>query len=174
MRIITADSALDLRVSAPSWVDDRATLCSSNLVYFDPLIGFLQFHTNCAASRNTWSQSIIFDDWESIVTLRHPWEGPLFPEMEETRIERERIEKETMITGDETWPEVQSKFPELINMDIMVYCDCPAFLWWGAWYNVEQRDSAMFPEGIPPPKVRDPSLSNVICKHLAAVFAQHF
>ena len=105
--------------------------------------------------------------------MREPW-GPLTPETEEEREERERTEEETTIIGTESWPEVLAKFPELVNMDIMVHCDCPAFLWWGSWYNLEQRDTSLFPEGIPFPHVRDPALNNIICKHLAAVFANHF
>ena len=175
----TAESALELSVSAPSWVNDRSTLCSPALSHFDAVGGFLQFNTNCAGSRNTWTQTMVFDDWSSIVTTRepiHPW-GPLMPETDEEiaeREERERVEEETSIVGTESWPEVLAKFPELRNMDIVVHCDCPAFLWWGSWYNLEQRDTALFPEGIPFPHVRDPALNNVICKHLAAVFAKHF
>lgn len=173
MFITTAESALELSISAPSWVKDRSILCSPRLVHFDAVGGILQFNTACAGSRNTWTQTIVFDDWGSIVNLREAW-GPLMPETEEERAERERLEEETTIVGTEQWPEVLAKFPELINADIVVHCDCPAFLWWGSWYNLEQRDTALFPEGIPFPHVRDPALNNVICKHLAAVFANHF
>jgi hypothetical protein len=175
MIITTAESVLDLRISAPSWVNDRSVLCTPALVHFDAVAGFLQFHTACAGSRNTWTQTVVYNDWGSIVTIKDPntW-GPLEPETEEERAERERIEEESAIVGDEPWEEVKAKFPELTNMDVQVHCDCPAFLWWGSWYNLEQRDTSLFPEGIPFPHVRDPALNNVICKHLAAVFAQHF
>ena len=176
MFTITAESIVDLRVSAPSWVNDRSTLCSPVLAHFDALTGFLQFNTNCAGSRNTWTQTVLFNDWDSIVVTRTPqntW-GPLDPESDEERDERERSEEETTILGTESWPEVLAKFPELSNVDAKVHCDCPAFLWWGSQYFLEQLDTAAQPAGVPFPHVRDPSLNNTICKHLAAVFTKHF
>ncbi len=169
----TAESVVDLRVSAPSWVNDRSGLCSPALAYFDALTGYLEFNTNCAGSRNTWTQTVLFDDWGSIVAIRMPW-GPLYPETDEERAERERVEEETTIIGTESWPEVLAKFPDLSTMDAKVHCDCPAFLWWGSQYFLEQLDTAANPAGVPFPYVRDPSLNNTICKHLAAVFAKHF
>jgi len=173
MIVTTADSILTLRMSAPSWVDDRSVLCAPSLVHFDALAGFLQFQTACAGSRNSWMQTIVFNDWQSIVTTRMPW-GPLMPETDEDRIERERTEEETTIVGTESWPDVLAKFPELVNMDVSIDCSCPFFRWYGTEYNLEQRDTALFPEGVPYPHIRDPELHNIICKHLAAVFANHF
>jgi len=173
MIVINAESVLELHMLSPTWVDDRAALCSPALAQFDAMSGFLQFHTNCAGSRNTWTQTVLFNDWRSIVDIRDPW-GPLDPETDEESEERQRIEDETTIAGTESWTEVLSKFPELGNMDVTVHCDCPAFLWWGSQYNLEQRDTALNPAGVPFPSVRDPALNNVICKHLAAVFAKHF
>lgn len=173
MIVATAESVLDLRFSTPSWVDDRSVLCAPNLVHFDAVAGFLQFNTNCAGSRNTWVQTLVFNDWRSVVNLRMPW-GPLMPETDEERAERERSEEETTIDGTESWQDVLAKFPELVNMDIAIACSCPAFRWWGSWYSLEQRDTALFPEGIPYPHIRDPKLNNIICKHLAAVFEHYF
>ena len=172
MYTTNAESVMDLSVSAPTWVDDRATLCSPALAHFDALTGYLEFNTNCAGSRNTWTQTILFDDWRSIVDIRMPW-GPLDPETDEDREERERVEEETTIVGTESWTEVLAKYPQLSFLDAKVHCNCPAFLWWGSQYNLEQRDTALNPAGVPFPQIRDPSLNNVICKHLAAVFAKH-
>jgi len=171
----TAESVVDLRTSAPSWVQERAVLCTPTLIHFDAVAGLLQFNTTCAASRNSWIQTVLYDDWESITSKPNPlpW-GPLYPETDEEIEERERIEEETTIVGTESWLEVLSRFPELTSMDIKVHCNCPAFLWWGSWYNLDQRDTSLFPEGVPYPHINDPSLNNVICKHLAAVFSQHF
>jgi hypothetical protein len=169
----TAESVLDLRMSTPSWVDDRAVLCAPNLIHFDAIAGFLQFQTQCAGSRNSWVQTIVFNDWESIVSLRMPW-GPLMPETDEERMTREKLEEETTILGTESWQDVLAKFPELINMDLLVDCSCPAFLWYGSEYALTERDTALFPEGVPYPHVRDRNLSNIICKHLAAVFEHYF
>jgi len=181
MVVTTATSVLELNISSPSWVDDRATLCTPTLVHFDAVSGLLQYNTTCAGSRNSWIQTVLYEDWGSIITIREPqhdWgQGPLYPESDEQTDERaevERLEEETTILGTESWPEVLSKFPELVNMDVKVHCNCPAFLWWGSWYNLDQRDDAIYQEGVPFPHERDPSLSNIICKHLAAVFANHF
>jgi len=179
MYTTTAESVLELSTQAPGWVEDRSMLCSPALAYFDANTGFLQFNTSCSGSRNAWTQTVLFDDWDSIVTRREPpqpW-GPLEPETDEEmeeRLERETLEEETSIIGTESWPEVLAKFPELSFMDVKVHCDCPAFLWWGSQYSLEQRDTALNPAGVPFPHVRDPALNNIICKHLEAVFTQHF
>ena len=175
MRIILAESVLDLNTSSPYWVDDRASLCAATLTYFDAVGGLLNFNTTCAGSGNTWTQAVLFTDWDNFVKIRVPDEwGPLYPETDEEKAERERLEEETTIIGNEDWPTVKAKFPELINADVKVSCNCPAYLWWGSKYNLEQRDTDMHPEGVPFPHIRDPENQNIICKHLAAVFNQHF
>jgi hypothetical protein len=148
MRIL-ADSALDLRMNAPYWVDERASICGSALIHFDSIAGLLQFHTSCQNSRNIWIQTIDFVDWDLVVPEELRNENP-------------------------PWDRVKADAPEVINIDIKVHCNCPAFLWWGSWWNVDDRGSALFSEGIPAPNIRDPQRNNVICKHLAAVFNQHF
>lgn len=172
MIITTAESVLDLKVSAPDWVDSKAAICTAQLAHFDIVSGLLQFNTACAASRNTWVQTVMFEDWNSVVTFQQEQPAPL--EEEEELVQELPVEEGNFVEGMESWPEVLAKYPELVNMDVKVHCNCPAFLWWGSWYNLEQRDTALFPEGVPYPGVNDPALNNVICKHLAAVFSQHF
>jgi hypothetical protein len=59
------------------------------------------------------------------------------------------------------------------NLDIRVSCSCPAFLYWGAQWNLHERDGL---EGTPRPQLQAPTerldlRSNfVICKHCKAVF----
>jgi hypothetical protein len=59
------------------------------------------------------------------------------------------------------------------NLDVRVSCSCPAFLYWGAQWNLHQRDGL---EGEPRPKLQAPTKrldlrSNfVICKHCKSVF----
>lgn len=59
------------------------------------------------------------------------------------------------------------------DLDIRCACSCPAFLYWGAQYNLKQRDAL---EGTPRPILQAPTerldLRNnfIICKHLKAVF----
>jgi hypothetical protein len=177
----TAASVLDLQMSTPDWVDDKAAICTAQLVHFDIVSGLLQLNTACAASRNTWLQTVMYNDWSSVVIIGGAPEPPPLPlEDEENAEDAEPLVQElpvvedTALIGTESWPEVLAKFPALINMDVKVHCTCPAFRWWGSWYTLEQRDTALLPEGLSAPTTRDPELSNIICKHLAAVFAQHF
>lgn len=59
------------------------------------------------------------------------------------------------------------------NLDVQVSCSCPAFLYWGAQWNLHQRDGL---EGEPRPALQAPKerldlRSNfVICKHCKSVF----
>lgn len=59
------------------------------------------------------------------------------------------------------------------NLDVQAACSCPAFLWWGAQWNMHQRDAL---EGEPRDLLTAPSERLdlrghfVICKHLKAVF----
>src|SRR5271156_6255520 len=59
------------------------------------------------------------------------------------------------------------------DLDIQVQCSCPAFLYWGAQWNLHQRDGLLGPAR---PKLQAPTermdlRSNyVICKHIHAVF----
>jgi hypothetical protein len=59
------------------------------------------------------------------------------------------------------------------DLDIKCSCSCPAFLYWGAQWNLKQRDAL---EGAPRPKLVAPTErldlrdNFVICKHCKAVF----
>src|SRR5271157_6228363 len=59
------------------------------------------------------------------------------------------------------------------DLDLQVSCSCPAFLYWGAQWNLHQRDGLL---GTPRPLLQAPTerldlRSNyVICKHCKAVF----
>jgi GNAT superfamily N-acetyltransferase len=59
------------------------------------------------------------------------------------------------------------------DLDIQVQCSCPAFLYWGAQWNLHQRDGLLGPSR---PKLQAPSErldlrgNYVICKHIHAVF----
>lgn len=49
--------------------------------------------------------------------------------------------------------------------NIRVHCPCPAFKYWGMQYIVTTKDSAIIPE-IRYPRIRNPQLKGVVCKHL--------
>lgn len=59
------------------------------------------------------------------------------------------------------------------DLDVQVQCSCPAFLYWGAQWNLHQRDGLL---GTPRPKLVAPTErldlrgNFVICKHIHAVF----
>jgi hypothetical protein len=56
------------------------------------------------------------------------------------------------------------------DLDVRVSCGCPAFLYWGAQWNLAQGDAL---EGEPRPLLQAPTdparFQNVICKHLKVV-----
>ena len=58
------------------------------------------------------------------------------------------------------------------NLDVKVSCSCPAFLYWGAQWNLHQLDSL---EGVPRPKLVAPTEqlqkrdTYFICKHVKVV-----
>jgi hypothetical protein len=59
------------------------------------------------------------------------------------------------------------------DLDIQVSCSCPAFLYWGAQWNLHDQDALLGPSR---PKLQPPSeqldlrANYVICKHIHAVF----
>ena len=59
------------------------------------------------------------------------------------------------------------------DLDVQVSCSCPAFLYWGAQWNLHQRDGLLGtprPELSPPTERLDLRGNYVICKHIHAVF----
>jgi hypothetical protein len=59
------------------------------------------------------------------------------------------------------------------DLDLQVSCSCPAFLYWGAQWNLHQRDGLLGPARpeLQAPKERLDLRGNfVICKHIHAVF----
>jgi hypothetical protein len=59
------------------------------------------------------------------------------------------------------------------DLDLQVACSCPAFLYWGAQWNLHQRDGLYGqprPELIAPTERLDLRGNYVICKHVHAVF----
>jgi hypothetical protein len=59
------------------------------------------------------------------------------------------------------------------DLDLQVNCSCPAFLYWGAQWNLHQRDGLLGParpELQAPTERLDLRGNFVICKHLHAVF----
>ena len=64
-----------------------------------------------------------------------------------------------------------NKIVEFLNTymsteDIRARCTCPAFLYYGAAYNLTQIDSIYGPEENRPPVEKDKARKNLVCKHL--------
>lgn len=47
-----------------------------------------------------------------------------------------------------------------------LYCNCPAFLYWGSYYNLTKINSAYGKGESRFPKKRDPHQKNLVCKHI--------
>src|ERR1700677_3275021 len=59
------------------------------------------------------------------------------------------------------------------DLDLQINCSCPAFLYWGAQWNLHQRDGLLGPprpELVAPTERLDLRGNFVICKHIHAVF----
>jgi hypothetical protein len=54
------------------------------------------------------------------------------------------------------------------KVDVLVYCDCPAFLYRGFAYIATKMGFAIKRENRPP-RIRNPRLRGSVCKHLVAV-----
>lgn len=195
--IIKATSVLDLRAGTPAHVDARAANCNPRIVHFDPVGGLLQFFTNSAGSANEYVQTILFNDWVAVTTVpvnvpvEILEETPLpkevnidladLKEPEPWNVEEPKTQPETpapleenSIKENDTWDSAYSKFPDLINADVKVFCGCPAYRWWGSQYELQESDTSLFVDPLTPPDIRDPGRMNIICKHLAAVIDRYF
>jgi len=148
MMLIQAMSLQDLIRAVDNKSESRSRRCSSN-VEFVIEDGVFECSTQCAGSNRAWSQVIAILDWNILA-----------PE--------EALEADS-------WDEVVDAYPEILVSDVGVACDCPAFLYWGSAYIVDQldagnRDLARFDRSRGPegrfPSIRDPLLDRTLCKHL--------
>lgn len=131
--------------------DARSRRCTANLTRFDSVRGVLDFVTRSSGSKTSWVQRVSIPDWEL-------------------------LDEEAFLIKN--WQQLVGAYPEVKEMDIKVACSCPAFLYWGSAYTVDQLDSGELtlprydngarPEGTPP-NLRDKFLEHTLCKHLIAV-----
>jgi hypothetical protein len=131
----------------------RSGSCSSVLTRFDNQVGTMDFATHCANSGYTWTQRAHFPDWATVVP-------------------KEEMKKLT------TLKEAREKYPEIVEMDVEVSCNCPAALYEGPLFSLDTIDSgektlpryenAPIPE-TRPPDIRDPGRTHNLCKHLVSV-----
>jgi len=120
-----------------------------------PLRCVVDFSTHCSASKNTWQQRAVLDDVGSI--------------------------SKNELGGINNFEDL-AKFPEVLNGNIHVGCNCPSFVFWGNAYEIDSVDSG---EGTltryknnPHPETRAPTknvqLPGFLCKHLISVLAKYF
>ena len=178
---------------------DRSRRCSPNLVKFDENRGTLDFVTRCTTSRNAWSQRVAIEDWDIVLSLveepEEEFEEEEISEEVPEEIIEEDIKEETLIPEEEPlktssfhkcamdWKEFKAVVPEVLNADIKVACNCPAFAYQGYAYISDGLDvgettlrrykNAPIPEGRAP-VVRNPDEVGIICKHLIAVLNRYF
>jgi len=64
------------------------------------------------------------------------------------------------------WPK-PGETKTLLETDVEVSCNCPAWLYWGSAYNAEQEQyrERRSPTGVEPPDIRDPMRERLVCKH---------
>lgn len=61
-----------------------------------------------------------------------------------------------------------------LNSDhVKLFCECPAFQFWGPHYNLTKMKSAYGPGEIREPNIRDKKRKNVVCKHLWLVLSEY-
>lgn len=130
---------------------DRAGGCSANLARLEISSGSLYFVTRCSGSRNIWEELVQLYDWNYVI-----------PEEE-----RETLDPNI------SWDHLKADYPELLNSELKVECNCPAFQYWGSHYILHQLDTAITPEDRFP-EVRDPNLEHIACKHLISVLRTFF
>jgi len=109
--------------------------------------GLFTFSTQCNTSNSEWTKQIQFRDWQTIVPLDI---DPTTP----------------MLT-------VFQQYPELLQLDVMVDCSCPAFSYWGHKYNLQVQNPGSALIETTAPGINDPD-ARFSCKHLAAVYDAFF
>lgn len=73
------------------------------------------------------------------------------------------------VANDSATPSYRDKALFLIwASNVRLNCSCPSYTWWGYQYILTQLDAAIFPTNVFP-KVRNPQVRGVVCKHLNRV-----
>lgn len=165
MRNLVAVSFRDLLDTAPGEHADRISRadsnCDSNLTRFWSDQGIIEFSSRCGENYSTgpWTQLVQLQNWWQAVVETNP-------DVEELVLNAPG--------GSVPWDQLRPYLnDELQNGDVLIYCDCPDFLYSGAMYNVT-TDHAVYPgfeQGVAPKKHWEWGLGNArICKHLYKVY----
>jgi hypothetical protein len=143
-----AFTAKDLLSNADERSSDKSLTCTPRVYNFDNTKGTIDFVTNCAHSGNAYMQRIQFVDYGLIVD-------------EETRPTIHSFEQ------------LVEMFPEILESDILVHCECPSYLYWGYKYIMTELDTAL-EEEYRSPDVRNPTQEGTTCKHIISVLKNYF
>lgn len=128
----------------------RAGECSVYAEDADVVNGIFTFSAQSSNSLNSYIERVQFMNWQTIVP----------PD----------IDPETTLI------DVLSEFPQVMELEVRVDCNCPAFSYWGHQWNLTQLDTAL-EQAIPPTKNPTETKSGqgrYSCKHLAAVYNTFF
>ena len=141
MMYLEAMSAADLIKGADSATLQRSQACSCGSYSFDIRNGVQQFLSQCAGSQNPWMQTIHrnIEEWNSIVS-------------------------EDLKSKNLNWEQLKTEVPEVLDLDILIECSCPSFLYYSVW-NLDQLGAAITHQPIPP-SINDPTSERILCKHL--------
>ena len=186
-----AYSANDILLGADDLRINNARSCTSQMYVFDQNTAVVDFVTSCAGSKNSWPQRIQIMDYNYIVDREEDMvEEEVFEEpLEEvgdyesqqldvsqqiitpTQPDTQRIiedSKPKIVTFDD----LKRLYPEIINSDLRVYCDCPDFIF---RYNfiTNQLDFHLEPQSVPP-DITNTDQIGTVCKHIVAILSTYF
>ena len=146
---INALNADDILRDVDQGSSGRASGCNSQLARLDISSGSIYTVSRCSNSRNAWEQIIQIYDWNYVI-----------PEEE-----REFL--------DPDWNKIKADYPELLNSELKLGCNCPAWVYQGYQYIGTELDYVLEPEHRFP-EIRNPDLEGTCCKHLIATLRTFF
>lgn len=137
--------AFGLHLNSSDW---KPFIKVGNPIFYRFLIdGIVQFTTKTAKNNNKYNQVIKLVDYKKI----EPAIFVLF----------------LLKIPDKDIATFIGKF--LLYSNARIHCNCDAFKYWGAAFNLTHIQSIYGPPENRPPKIRDPKRENLICKHLWVV-----
>ena len=179
-----AYSANDIVLGADDLRIDNGRSCTAQYYRFDPTTAVIDFVTSCAGSKNSWEQRVQIMDYNYIVdTDEEEVEEEVFEEpIEDLGYEEQQLGSPNMVTPQQvaeapkpeinSFEDLKNNYPEIVNSDLRVYCNCPDFIY---RYNfiINQLDFHLEVQNTPPDKTNKDQIGTV-CKHLVAVLSKYF
>ena len=130
--------------------------CRAGFDSFDKKKGVAGFVTRCRAG--SWLQTVQFEDWDAIMELMEGEEG----------WEPDRMR-------DEDFLKKGSDILELLkDSNCIIWCECPSYRYTYAYLAHQLSYGELGDAYASPPDKRNPNYDGALCKHLCAVYDQHF